>query len=98
MYAIVGSGTKLNIDYYIKERIESSIEQDIYDYFLEAESDSLDAAYKEFRMMMRSAKKIFNWSELSSFLIWPIDAYVKKKPDDFFTRLFLLIDITNHLS
>ncbi|MBK7093758.1 MAG: RecQ family ATP-dependent DNA helicase [Saprospiraceae bacterium] len=49
MYAIVSSGTKLNIDYYIKERIESSIEQDIYDYFLEAESDSLDPAFEEFQ-------------------------------------------------
>ena len=49
MYAIVASGTKLNIDYYIKERIEESIEQDIYDYFLTAESDSLDRAFEEFQ-------------------------------------------------
>jgi len=48
MYAIVSSGTKLNIDYYITERIEDSIREDVYDYFLDAESDSLDDAYEEF--------------------------------------------------
>lgn len=48
MYAIVSSGTKLNINYYISERIEDSIREDVYDYFLEAESDSLDDAYEEF--------------------------------------------------
>ncbi|HHH52587.1 MAG TPA: RecQ family ATP-dependent DNA helicase, partial [Bacteroidetes bacterium] len=48
MYAIVSSGTKLDIDYYISERIEESIREDIYDYFLEAESDSLDDAFEEF--------------------------------------------------
>jgi ATP-dependent DNA helicase RecQ len=49
MYAIVSSGTKLNIDYYIKDRIDHSIEQDIYDFFLKAESDSLEAAFDEFQ-------------------------------------------------
>ncbi|HEB62436.1 MAG TPA: ATP-dependent DNA helicase RecQ [Bacteroidetes bacterium] len=48
MYAIVSSGTKLNINYYISERIEDSIREDVYDYFLEAESDSLDDVYEEF--------------------------------------------------
>ena len=48
MYAIVSSGTKLDIDYYINERIEDSIRDDIYDYFLEAESDDLDDAFEEF--------------------------------------------------
>ena len=48
MYAIVASGTKLDINYYITERIEDSIREDIYDYFLDAESDSLDDAYEEF--------------------------------------------------
>ena len=48
MYAIVSSGTKLDINYYISERIEESIREDIYDYFMEAESDSLDDAFEEF--------------------------------------------------
>ncbi|MEZ4906826.1 MAG: hypothetical protein R2771_04085 [Saprospiraceae bacterium] len=61
MYAIVASGTKLNIDYYIKETIEESIEEDIYDYFLHMESDSLMELLKSFRMMMKSAKRMFIW-------------------------------------
>ena len=48
MYIIVNSGTKLNIDYYINEKIEEGIQEEIYDYFLEAESDSLDDCLEEF--------------------------------------------------
>ncbi len=45
MYAIVSSGTKLNIDYYIDEVMDEYTAEDIYDYFLEAESDSLEEAW-----------------------------------------------------
>ena len=45
---IVGSGTKINIDYYINEQLDDEDQEDIYDYFLEAETDSLDEAYEEF--------------------------------------------------
>ena len=46
--AIVYSGTKLNIDYYIEERMDEEYMQDIYDYFREeSESDSLDDAMDE---------------------------------------------------
>lgn len=48
MYVIVSSGTKLNIDYYIEDRIEDVIKEDIYDYFLEADSDSLEDSLDEF--------------------------------------------------
>jgi len=48
MYIIVNSGTKLNIDYYINEKIEEGIQEEIYDYFLEADSDSLDDCFEEF--------------------------------------------------
>jgi len=48
MYIIVNSGTKLNLDYYINEKIEEGIQEEIYDYFLEAESDSLDDCLEEF--------------------------------------------------
>ncbi len=48
MYVIVSSGTKLNIDYYINDKIEESVKEDIYDYFSEAESDSLEDALDEF--------------------------------------------------
>jgi len=46
--AIVGSGTKLNIDYYVNEVIDEDRQQDIYSYFMEeAESGSLDEAIRE---------------------------------------------------
>ena len=43
--AIVLSGTKLNLDYYIEQTLDEVIVEEIYDYFMEeAESDSLEAA------------------------------------------------------
>ncbi|MEM6726396.1 MAG: HRDC domain-containing protein [Bacteroidota bacterium] len=44
---IVNSGTKLDINYYIEENMDEYTLEDIYDYFLEAETDSLQAAYDE---------------------------------------------------
>ncbi|MBN4072756.1 DNA helicase RecQ [Crocinitomix catalasitica] len=46
--AIVSSGTKMNIDYYINDVLDEDDQQEIYDYFLEAESDSLEVAHEEF--------------------------------------------------
>jgi ATP-dependent DNA helicase RecQ len=46
--AIVNSGTRLNIDYYINNIIDDERQHDIYSYFREeAESDSLDEAIRE---------------------------------------------------
>jgi ATP-dependent DNA helicase RecQ len=46
--AIVNSGTRINLDYYIDMTIDEERQQDIYSYFREeAESDSLEAAIKE---------------------------------------------------
>lgn len=46
--AIVGSGTKLNIDYYIRQAIDDDKIDDIYDYFRnEATSESYTDALKE---------------------------------------------------
>jgi ATP-dependent DNA helicase RecQ len=46
--AIVNSGTKINIDYYINTVIDDERQHDIYSYFREeAESDSLELAFKE---------------------------------------------------
>ena len=47
MEKIVNSGTKLNIDYYIDENIDEDARDDIYEYFREAETDSLEEAIKE---------------------------------------------------
>lgn len=46
--AIVYSGTKLNIDYYIEEILDEESIDEVYDYFMEAETDALDAAKEEF--------------------------------------------------
>jgi ATP-dependent DNA helicase RecQ len=46
--AIVNSGTRINLDYYINTVIDEERQHDIYSYFREeAETDSLEAAYKE---------------------------------------------------
>jgi ATP-dependent DNA helicase RecQ len=46
--AIVNSGTRLNLDYYIDMTIDEERQHDIYSYFREeAESDSLEDAIKE---------------------------------------------------
>ncbi len=46
--AIVFSGTKLNLDYYIEQTLDDDIVDEIYDYFRdEAESDSLEAAMED---------------------------------------------------
>ncbi|HEX2976339.1 MAG TPA: DNA helicase RecQ [Bacteroidales bacterium] len=46
--AIVNSGTRLNIDYYINSVIDEERQHDIYSYFREeAESDSLEEAIRE---------------------------------------------------
>ncbi len=45
--AIVYSGTKLNIDYFIDEVIDDDRVDEIYDYFMESETDDLNAAIDE---------------------------------------------------
>ena len=45
--AIVNSGTKLDIDYFIKNVMDDDRAEDIYDYFRESESDSIDDAIDE---------------------------------------------------
>ena len=41
------SGTKLNIDYYIDQLMDDEKQDDIYDYFLSAETDDIDPAMEE---------------------------------------------------
>ena len=45
--AIVYSGTKLNIDYFLDEVMDEDHIDDIYDYFADSETDSLEAAIDE---------------------------------------------------
>ncbi len=46
--AIVGSGTRVNITYYINEEIDEDDQEEIYDYFMEAATDAIDQAYESF--------------------------------------------------
>ena len=46
--AIVSSGTRVNINYYINDILDSDNQDEIYEYFSEAESDDLAQAYQEF--------------------------------------------------
>lgn len=45
--AIVNSGTKLNIDYFVESVMDEDRIEDIYEYFKESESDSIDDALDE---------------------------------------------------
>ena len=45
---IVQSGTKVNLDYYINEEIDEADQEEVFDYFMEAESDSIEDALYEF--------------------------------------------------
>ncbi|MFV0269843.1 MAG: DNA helicase RecQ [Draconibacterium sp.] len=45
--AIVNSGTKLNIDYYINDVLDEDHQDEIFDYFREAKSDSVQEALDE---------------------------------------------------
>lgn len=48
MEAIVYSGTKLNIDYYLEDILDEDQQEEIHEYFLEAETDKIDVAMEEF--------------------------------------------------
>ena len=45
--AIVNSGTKINIDYYIDDLLDEDHQEEVFDYFREAEDDSVAAALDE---------------------------------------------------
>jgi len=48
MEAIVYSGTKLNIDYWIEDILDEDQQEEIHEYFLEAETDAIEKAMEEF--------------------------------------------------
>jgi ATP-dependent DNA helicase RecQ len=45
MDMIVSSGTKLNIEYYLEDNLDEGVVEEIQDYLMEAESDSIEEAY-----------------------------------------------------
>lgn len=48
MEAIVYSGTKLNINYWIDEILDEDQQEEIHEYFMESDTDSIDDAMEEF--------------------------------------------------
>jgi len=48
MEAIVFSGTKLNIEYWIDEILDEEQQEEMHDYFMEADSDDIESAMEEF--------------------------------------------------
>jgi ATP-dependent DNA helicase RecQ len=56
--AIINSGTKLNLDYYIDEILDEDQQQEIYDYFREAETESIEEAMEELGSDVYSEEEI----------------------------------------
>ena len=48
MEVIVYSGTKLNIDYWIEDLLDEDQQEELHEYFLEAETDNIEEALAEF--------------------------------------------------
>ena len=48
MEQIVNSGTKLNIKYWIDEMMDDDQQEEIYEFFMESDSDNIEKALKEF--------------------------------------------------
>jgi ATP-dependent DNA helicase RecQ len=48
METIVYAGTKLNIDYWLEELLDEDQEEELNEYFMEAESDKVSLAIEEF--------------------------------------------------
>lgn len=77
--AIVYSGTKLNIDYFLEDIMDEDHLLDIYDYFKESTTDNIDDALDELGDDLQ--KKKYVWYVLSSSPKWQINprAAIKKK-------------------
>jgi ATP-dependent DNA helicase RecQ len=48
METIVSSGTKLNLDYCIDDFVDTADQDDVYEYFLNSDTDNVELAVKEF--------------------------------------------------
>ena len=48
MESIVYSGTKLDLNYCLEEYLDEDQQEEMYDYFIESESDSIELALEEF--------------------------------------------------
>ncbi|MCB0659796.1 MAG: ATP-dependent DNA helicase RecQ, partial [Saprospiraceae bacterium] len=44
---IVDAGTKLNINYYIKDRVDEDVVEEVFDYFKDSHTDAVDTAIRK---------------------------------------------------
>jgi len=49
LYGIVQSGTKIKLDYYLNKVIDEYVRETVIEYFKEAETDSVDEAFKKLK-------------------------------------------------
>ena len=47
--SIVHAGTRVNINYYLEDAVDEDIQEEIFDYFMQAESDDVEVAYKKLK-------------------------------------------------
>ena len=46
---IVNAGTKVNINYYLQDAVDEDIQEEIIDYFMQADTDDVNVAYKKLK-------------------------------------------------
>jgi ATP-dependent DNA helicase RecQ len=47
--AIVSSGTKVNLDYYLEDSMDETVVEEIFDYFMNSTTDDPEAAFKDLK-------------------------------------------------
>lgn len=47
--AIVASGTKVNIDYYLEEQLDEYVREEIHEYFMESEQGTVEEAFNDLK-------------------------------------------------
>lgn len=58
MEAIVASGTRLNLDYWLEEEMDQAEQEDIFDFFRETEDDDINLVYEEFKDLDVSMEQV----------------------------------------
>jgi ATP-dependent DNA helicase RecQ len=46
LYSIINSGTKINLNYYIDDVVDEYAREEVYEYFMQAETDDLNTAFQ----------------------------------------------------
>jgi len=67
MENICYSGTKLNVDYYIDDVLDDAKQEEIYDYFLNSETDSMAEAMSELKGFSEEDVRLMRVKFLSEY-------------------------------